>query len=125
MAPTDTVRTVENSDKLAVVDSEALIQRFACRECGVHMFGSVVRRAQPFTGLSVIHPERFAKPGAPAPAFAAFVSSIIESGVRPQEMDGVRARLRALGLPPYDCFNPPLMDYIATYYARAGGVLTD
>jgi len=125
MVPADKVRAIENGDKLAVVDEDAVIQRHACAVCGVHMHGSVERRAHPFTGLSIIHPERFAEPGAPAPTFASFVSSIIESGVRPQQMDGVRARLRALGLPPYDCFNPPLMDYIATFNARAGGVLAD
>ena len=125
MVPAERVRALENGDKLTVIDVDAVILRRACKVCGVHMYGSVERRAHPFTGLAVIHPERFAEPGAPAPTFAAFVSSIIESGARPQQMDAVRARLRALGLPPYDCFNPPLMDYIATFNAQASGVLTD
>jgi S-(hydroxymethyl)glutathione synthase len=35
----------------------------------------------------------------------------------------VRARLKELGLEPYDCLSPPLMDFIATQVARASGVL--
>jgi S-(hydroxymethyl)glutathione synthase len=34
-------------------------------------------------------------------------------------MDAVRARLRELGLEPYDCLTPPLMDFIATNIAKA------
>jgi S-(hydroxymethyl)glutathione synthase len=30
-----------------------------------------------------------------------------------------------MGLPPYDCLSPALMDYIATFTARASGVLKD
>ncbi len=40
-------------------------------------------------------------------------------------MDGIRARLTELGLPPYDALPPVLMDYIATFTARASGVLKD
>jgi S-(hydroxymethyl)glutathione synthase len=59
-----------------------------------------------------------------APDFAAFVSSIIETGAaKPEEMAGVRARLRELGLEPYDCLSPALMDAIATHTAKAKGVL--
>jgi S-(hydroxymethyl)glutathione synthase len=38
-------------------------------------------------------------------------------------MGAVRARLRKLGLKPYDCLSPPLMDAIATHTAKAKGVL--
>jgi S-(hydroxymethyl)glutathione synthase len=38
-------------------------------------------------------------------------------------MAGVRGRLKSLGLEPYDCLNPPLMDYIATVTAKASGAL--
>jgi S-(hydroxymethyl)glutathione synthase len=34
-------------------------------------------------------------------------------------MDGVRTRLKTLGLEPYDCLSPPLMDAIATHTAAA------
>jgi hypothetical protein len=45
-----------------------------------------------------------------APELAAFVSSIIESGARPEKMGAVRAR--------HDCPSPPLMDAIATRVAK-------
>jgi S-(hydroxymethyl)glutathione synthase len=124
IVPADKVGVLENDDKLHVVDSEALIQRHACKACGVHLYGPVKRPGHPFTGLAFIHPERFAEHGAPAPTFAAYVSSIIESGARPDRMGAVRARLRELGLAPYDCLNPPLMDYVATFNAKAKGVLS-
>src|SRR5438105_3608931 len=57
------------------------------------------------------------------PEFAAFVSSIIESGANPANMSAVRARLRELKLEPYDCLSPALMDAIATHTAKASGVL--
>jgi S-(hydroxymethyl)glutathione synthase len=117
---TDNVEVVENGDKLKVVDPSALIQRHACTECGVHMYGPV-EREHAFKGLSFIHPERFAESGWAAPGFAAFVSSVIESGVSPKRMDGIRARFKELGLEPYDCLNPPLMDYLATVAAKNAG----
>ncbi len=118
----ENVEVLENGDKLAVVDASALIQRHACTACGVHMYGPV-ERDHPFNGLDFIHPERFQEAGWAAPTFAAFVSSIIESGIDPKEMDGVRAKLAELGLSPYDCLSPALMDYIATWTARKNGVL--
>ena len=59
------------------------------------------------------------KSGWSAPEFAAFVSSIIESGFSPDGRADVRARLKALGLEPYDCLSPALMDVIATHAAKA------
>ena len=50
-------------------------------------------------------------------------SSIIESGFPPDRMAAVRARLHELGLEPYDCLSPGLMDYIATHLAKASGKL--
>jgi S-(hydroxymethyl)glutathione synthase len=114
VAPTDKVTVLENGDKLKVVDPSALIQRHACTSCGVHMHGPV-ERDHAFKGLTFVHPERFQEKGWMAPAFAAFVSSVIESGVDPKEMDGIRARLREIGLEPYDALSPGLMDYIATW----------
>ena len=114
VAPVDKVTVLENGDKLEVVDPSALIQRNRCRECGVHMHGPV-EREHPFQGLSFVHPERFEGKGWAQPGFAAFVSSVIEAGVDPGEMEGIRARLRGLGLEPYDSLSPALMDYIATW----------
>jgi S-(hydroxymethyl)glutathione synthase len=121
VAPTESVEVLENGDRLAVVDSAALIQRHACQECGVHIYGPV-ERDHAFKGLSFIHPERFEENGWAEPGFAAFVSSIIESGYQPSKMDAVRARLRELALEPYDCLSPGLMDYLATWTAKRSGV---
>jgi hypothetical protein len=64
-----------------------------------------------------------ALPATPAPEFAAFVSSIIETGFPPSRMGEVRSRLKELGLEPYDCLSPALMDAIATHLAKAAGRL--
>jgi S-(hydroxymethyl)glutathione synthase len=120
----DNVKVLENGDKLAVVDPDAVIQRHACKECGVHMYGPV-ERDHAFKGLDFIHPERFQADGWPEPTFAAFVSSIIESGTPPSQMDGVRGRLKELGLEPYDCLSPVLMDVLATFAARKAGTLRE
>ncbi|GAA4132662.1 S-(hydroxymethyl)glutathione synthase [Aminobacter aganoensis] len=123
VVPHENITVLENGDKLAVVDHSALIQRHACKDCGVHMYGPV-QRDHAFKGLDFIHPERFQENGWAEPGFSAFVSSIIEAGVDPSEMDGVRARLMELGLEPYDCLSPALMDYLAAWTARKTGMLT-
>jgi S-(hydroxymethyl)glutathione synthase len=125
VAPRDKVRVSKNGDKLAIINPNALILRHACRACGVHMQGPVERPNHPFTGLVFVHTERAAEQGWEPPTFAAFVSSIIESGTKPDQMGAIRARLNELGLPPYDCLSPALMDYIATFTAKASGVLKD
>lgn len=122
VAPSETVAVVENGDKLAVVDPDALIRRHACRECGVHMYGPV-ERDHAFKGLAFIHPELFDTEDWPEPGFAAFVSSAIEGGVDPSEMDGIREKLKDVGLVPYDCLSPALMDYLATWTAKKNGAL--
>ena len=83
-----------------------------------------VEREHPFQGLSFIHPERFEEGGWAEPSFAAFVSSIIESGFSPDKMEEVRSRLREFGLEPYDTLSPGLMDYIATWTAKKSGALS-
>jgi S-(hydroxymethyl)glutathione synthase len=125
VVPRAKVEVTKNGDKLKVVDPGALIQRHACTGCGVHMYGPVERPNHPFTGLVFIHTELSKEQGWEAPTFAAFVSSIIEAGFRPEKMDAVRARLKQLGLEPYDCLSPGLQDYVATFNAKAAGVLKD
>src|SRR6516164_1372647 len=115
----DNVTILENGDKLQIVDPSAVIQRHACKACGTHMYGRIENKNHPFYGLDFIHPELFQESGSAAPGFAAFVSSIIESGVKPEQMDDIRSRLKELGLEPYDCLSPPLMDAIATHVAKA------
>ncbi|NSL21224.1 S-(hydroxymethyl)glutathione synthase [Agrobacterium tumefaciens] len=122
VAASDAVTVIENSDKLNVVDPSALIQRHACKDCGTHMYGPV-ERDHAFKGLSFIHPELFDSSDWPEPRFAAFVSSVIEGGVDPAEMDGIRAKLNGLGLETYDCLSPALMDYLATWAAKKSGIL--
>jgi S-(hydroxymethyl)glutathione synthase len=119
VVPRDNVTVLENGDKLRVVDPSATIQRHACRVCGTHMYGPIENKAHPFYGLTFIHPELFTESGSAAPQFAAFVSSVIESGVDPSEMPAIRSRLKELGLEPYDCLSPVLMDAISTHVAKS------
>jgi S-(hydroxymethyl)glutathione synthase len=125
VVPKDKLSVTKNADKLAVVDKSATIQRHACTACGVHMFGRIENTKHPFYGLDFVHTELSGQSGWAAPEFAAFVSSIIESGADPAQMGAVRARLKELGLEPYDCLSPALMDAIATHLAKASGVLTN
>jgi S-(hydroxymethyl)glutathione synthase len=119
----DKVNVTKNADKLKIVDSSAAIQRYACTGCGVHMYGRIENTKHPFHGLDFVHTELSKEQGWSAPEFAAFVSSIIESGTKPDQMGAIRARLRELKLEPYDCLSPPLMDAIATHVAKQSGVL--
>jgi S-(hydroxymethyl)glutathione synthase len=119
----DNVAVTANGDKLQVVDPNAAIQRHACRDCGVHMYGRIENTKHPFYGLDFVHSELSSEDGWSAPEFAAFVSSIIETGFNPADMGAVRSRLKGLGLEPYDCLSPPLMDAIATHIAKQSGKL--
>jgi len=123
VVPRDKVTVTENGDKLKVVDPAATIQRHACTGCGVHMFGRIENTKHGFYGLDFIHTELSSESGWSPPEFAAFVSSIIESGADPKNMGAVRARLKEIGLEPYDCLSPPLMDFLATHAAKQSGVL--
>ena len=85
------------------------------------MHGPVRREGHPFQGLTFVHTELSKNKGWSPPGFAAFVSSVIESGVPPSKMPAIRKRLKALGLEPYDALNPGLMDYLATAAAKKSG----
>jgi S-(hydroxymethyl)glutathione synthase len=120
VVPRENVEVTANAHKLKIVDPSMTIQRYACTGCGVHMYGPVeVDHA--FKGLAFVHTELSDTDGWSAPGFAAFVSSIIEAGTPPSQMDGVRARLKELGLEPYDCLSPPLMDVLAVFAAKKKG----
>ena len=100
----DKLSVKANGNKLAIVDPKATIQRYACKECGVHMYGRIENKGHPFYGFDFIHTELSKETGWSPPEFAAFVSSIIESGARPRqhgrgarEAEGTQAR--ALRLP--------------------------
>ena len=119
----DAVEVLQGAEKLEVVNRDAPIQRHRCRDCGVHMYGRIENKDHPFYGLDFVHTELSDEDGWSAPEFAAFVSSVIESGVDPSRMGGIRARLHELGLEPYDALSPPLMDAIATFVAKKSGAL--
>ena len=119
----DSVEVIANGQKLKIVDASKTIQRHACTGCGVHMYGRIENREHPFYGLDFVHTELSPASGWSEPQFAAFVSSVIEAGVDPTRMDGIRGRLRELGLEPYDCLSPALMDAIATHLAKKSGAL--
>jgi S-(hydroxymethyl)glutathione synthase len=123
VTPRANLSVTANQDKLKVVDTNAAIQRHACKECGVHMYGRIENTGHPLYGFDFFHTELSTDPGWAPPEFAAFVSSIIESGANPANMGAVRARLKELGLEPYDCLSPPLMDLLATHAAKAKGVV--
>ena len=74
------------------------------------MYGRIENKEHAFYGLDFVHTELSPASGWSEPQFAAFVSSVIECGVDPSRMDGIRGRLKELGLEPYDCLSPPLMD---------------
>lgn len=124
VVPSDRVTVTANADKLEVVDPDATILRHACKACGVHMYGPI-EKDHAFKGLSFIHTERSKESGWSPPGFAAFVSSVIESGTRPKDMPSIRARLNEVGLEPYDALNPPLMDALAIYAAKKAGTLRE
>lgn len=123
VVPRDKVSVIQNADKLKVVNAAAAIKRHACSVCGAHMYGRIENAKHGFFGLDFIHVELSPESGWAAPGFAAYVSSILEGGANPADMPGIRSRLKALGLEPYDCLSPPLMDILATASAKASGVL--
>ncbi len=91
VVPRENLSVKANGDKLAVVDPKASIQRHACKECDVHMYGRIENKSHPLYGFDFIHTERSKDDGWAPPEFAAFVSSIIESGANPENMGAVRA----------------------------------
>ncbi|MFB9127837.1 S-(hydroxymethyl)glutathione synthase [Paraburkholderia dipogonis] len=117
----DKLTVTANAEKLKVVDDKAVIQRHACTACGTHLYGRIENKDHAFYGLDFIHTELSNDTGWDGPGFAAFVSSIIESGTPPSTLPEVRQTLRDKGLEPYDCLSPTLMDVLATHAAKAKG----
>jgi S-(hydroxymethyl)glutathione synthase len=117
----DHLKVTANEHKLKVVDTSAAICRYACTGCGVHLFGRIENKDHPFYGFDFVHTELSEGAGWAPPEFAAFVSSVIESGTPPSQMGAIRSRLKELGLEPYDALSPALMDAIATHAAKQKG----
>jgi len=121
--PVSAVKVTAHEEKLQVVDENATIRRHACKECSVHMYGRI-EKDHAFKGLDFVHVE-LGDGGAGSwqePQFAAFVSSLVEQGYDPEGMDAVRARLRQVGLEPYDVLSPALMDLMSKFAADKAGV---
>ena len=57
VVPRDKLSVTENADKLAVVDPNAAIQRYACKDCGMHVYGRIENAKHPFYGFDFIHTE--------------------------------------------------------------------
>lgn len=121
VVPRDKLMVTAHAEKLNVVDDKAVIQRYACTACGTHLYGRIENKDHAFHGLDFIHTELSEDSGWDGPGFAAFVSSIIESGTPPSAMADVRQTLRDKGLETYDCLSPALMDILATQAAKAKG----
>lgn len=99
----DTVKVTAHEEKLMLVDESATIQCHACTGCGVHLYGRIENNDHAFYGLDFVSTELSKQQGWSAPGFAAFVSSMIETGTPPEQMDGVRVpdrtRVAAIRLP--------------------------
>ena len=124
VVPVDKLKVTAHEEKLHIVDESAAIQRHACKACGVHMYGRIVKD-HPFKGLDFVHTELSKEKGWQAPQFAAFCSSIIEQGYEPSGMEAVRGQFKSMGLDTYDCLAPGLMDAIAGYTAKKAGTAYD
>lgn len=120
--PREKLSVTANANKLTIVDPSAAIQRNACKDCGVHLFGRI-ETDHPFKGLDFVHIELSDTKGWQEPQFAAFVSSVIEQGFLPSGIGEVRQKFKKVGLEPYDVLSPALMDVIATYTGQKAGKL--
>jgi S-(hydroxymethyl)glutathione synthase len=121
VVPRSSLAATANGVKLKTLDASAEIQRHVCTTCGVHLYGRIENENHPFFGFDFIHTELSEEQGWSEPVFAAFVSSIIDSGADPAGMDAVRTRLKELGLEPYDCLPPAFVDAITAHNANASG----
>jgi S-(hydroxymethyl)glutathione synthase len=121
--PVDNLKVTANEHKLKIVDDKATIRRHACKQCGVHLFGRI-EKDHAFKGLDFVHVELSDEKGWQEPQFAGFVSSIIEQGFDPKNIDSVRSKFNSLGLVTYDVLSPPLMDALSTFTGKKSGALS-
>ncbi len=56
VVPVENLKVTAHNEKLAIVNEGATIQRHACNQCGVHMFGRIVKD-HAFKGLDFVHVE--------------------------------------------------------------------
>ncbi len=121
----DNVKVMKNEDKLEILDETAAIQRYACKDCGAHLYGRIENADHAFYGLDFVHTELSDEKGWSAPEFAGFVSSVIETGTPASKINEIRSDLQALGLDTYDCLAPGLMDLISIKTAQLKGTLAE
>jgi S-(hydroxymethyl)glutathione synthase len=125
VVPRNALTISSGEEKLYIVDEAAVIQRHACKNCGVHLFGRI-EQEHAFKGLDFVHVELSDDKGWQEVQFAGFVSSVVEQGlIAPEEAEKIREKLGGLGLQTYDAFSPGLMDAIATFVAKKNGVLRE
>jgi S-(hydroxymethyl)glutathione synthase len=65
--PRDKLRITKNADKLKIVDTNAAIQRYACTDCGVHMYGRIENAKHPFHGFDFCAHGAFKRAGMVTP----------------------------------------------------------
>src|SRR5476651_1402456 len=71
VVPREHVSVIANADKLEIINENAVIQRHACKACGVHMYGRIEKKDHAFYGLDFVHTELSEQSGWSAPGFAA------------------------------------------------------
>lgn len=124
VVPAGCTSIVAQRDKLEAVDATQKIERHRCGACGTHMVGKVSDPDHHFYGLEFVHPELATDGHRPKIEFAAFVSSLVETGTPATGMASVRGALARAAIPAYDTFSPELMDIIAWHkvkLAKAAG----
>jgi S-(hydroxymethyl)glutathione synthase len=115
--PIDNVKITANKDKLTIVDQNTIIQRYSCKQCGVHLFGRI-EKEHPLKGLDFIHIELSDEKGWQEPQFAAFVTSIIDQGFDPKGLDSIRLKFKSYGLETYDEPPLPLIDDLSVFISK-------
>jgi S-(hydroxymethyl)glutathione synthase len=88
VVPRDKLSVEANGHKLAIVDPKATIQRYACKECGVHMYGRIENKVT-LPRPDFFHTELREQAGSRR---SSRPSSRRQSGADPANMGAVRGR---------------------------------
>ncbi len=123
VVPRDKVRVTANEDKLKVVDLRRRSSATPARCAAFTCIAASRTRNIPSTGWTSFTRSFRRKRVGIRPSLPPSCRRLSELGADPAQMGAVRGRLKELGLEPYDCLSPPLMDAIATHVAKASGVL--
>ncbi|RVX76138.1 putative glutathione-dependent formaldehyde-activating enzyme [Exophiala mesophila] len=115
--PKEKLSVTANGSKLQIVNPAATIQRYACKDCGAHLYGRI-EKDHAFKGLDFVHVELSDDKGWQEPQFAGFVPSLAEQGFPESKLDEVRNKLKSVGLESYDALSPPLMQALSDFAAK-------